>query len=87
MNWKMLCLEDEQGYNRYPDFLPQDIAKVYQDYCGTDNTLTVAVRGADEAIDLLIRTFANQHKTISSFVLRLTQCRTSFAPMHSLSRH
>lgn len=75
--------EDEQGYNRYPDFLPQDIAKAYQDYCDTD-TATVAVRGADEAIDLLIRTFANQHKTTSSFVLRLTQC-TSFAPMHSLS--
>ncbi|OED61449.1 histidinol-phosphate transaminase [Vibrio tasmaniensis ZS-17] len=48
--------EGEQGYNRYPDFLPQDIAKVYQDYCDTD-AATVAVRGADEAIDLLIRTF------------------------------
>ncbi|SBT11844.1 histidinol-phosphate transaminase [Vibrio celticus] len=46
----------EASHNRYPDFLPQDIAKAYQDYCGTDAS-TVAVRGADEAIDLLIRTF------------------------------
>ncbi|NOH91040.1 histidinol-phosphate transaminase [Vibrio sp. AIC-3] len=48
--------QGEASHNRYPDFLPQDIAKAYQDYCGTD-TATVAVRGADEAIDLLIRTF------------------------------
>ena len=47
---------EEVGYNRYPDFLPQDIAKAYQAYCGTDAE-TVAVRGADEAIDLLVRTF------------------------------
>ena len=48
--------EGEPSHNRYPDFLPQDIAKAYQAYCGTDAE-TVAVRGADEAIDLLIRTF------------------------------
>ncbi|MCF7506678.1 histidinol-phosphate transaminase [Vibrio sp. L3-7] len=48
--------EREPSHNRYPDFLPQDIAKAYQAYCGTDAE-TVAVRGADEAIDLLIRTF------------------------------
>ncbi|GAD80167.1 histidinol-phosphate transaminase [Vibrio ezurae] len=43
-------------YNRYPDFLPHDIAKAYQKYCKTD-VPAVAVRGADEAIDLLVRTF------------------------------
>lgn len=48
--------QGEASHNRYPDFLPQDIAKAYKDYCGTD-AATVAVRGADEAIDLLIRTF------------------------------
>ncbi|CDU15403.1 histidinol-phosphate transaminase [Vibrio coralliirubri] len=48
--------QGEASHNRYPDFLPQDIAKAYQGYCGTD-AATVAVRGADEAIDLLIRTF------------------------------
>ncbi|WP_261817843.1 histidinol-phosphate transaminase [Vibrio gallicus] len=46
----------DSDYNRYPDFLPHDIAKAYQEYCETD-TPAVAVRGADEAIDLLIRTF------------------------------
>ncbi len=46
----------EVGHNRYPDFLPQDIAKAYQAYCETD-AAAVAVRGADEAIDLIIRTF------------------------------
>ncbi|PSV45200.1 histidinol-phosphate transaminase [Photobacterium indicum] len=48
-------------YNRYPDFLPHDIASEYQAYCeqasGALSCETVAVRGADEAIDLLIRTF------------------------------
>ncbi len=51
---------DYQGisehYHRYPDFLPQDVAKAYQHYCRSDIP-TVAVRGADEAIDLLLRTF------------------------------
>ena len=48
-------------YNRYPDFLPHDTAQAYQNYCqqfAPELTCeTVAVRGADEAIDLLIRTF------------------------------
>jgi histidinol-phosphate aminotransferase len=48
-------------YNRYPDFLPQETAQAYQEYCRLVVTNldceTVAVRGADEAIDLLIRTF------------------------------
>lgn len=51
-------------YNRYPDFLPHDIAADYQAYCEyqsnivfSSNLETIAVRGADEAIDLLVRTF------------------------------
>jgi histidinol-phosphate aminotransferase len=48
-------------YHRYPDFLPHDLANAYLEYCrGTGDTLrceAVAVRGADEAIDLMIRTF------------------------------
>lgn len=48
-------------YNRYPDFLPHDTAQAYQNYClqlaPNLDCETVAVRGADEAIDLLIRTF------------------------------
>lgn len=44
------------SYNRYPDFLPYDLAKAYKEYCGVNNEI-LAVRGADEAIDLLVRTF------------------------------
>jgi len=48
-------------YNRYPDFLPQKTAQAYLKYCQTEcpelKSDIVAVRGADEAIDLLIRTF------------------------------
>jgi len=50
-------------YNRYPDFLPHDTAQAYLNYCeqeaGQLNAEIVTVRGADEAIDLLIRTFCN----------------------------
>ncbi|WED29723.1 histidinol-phosphate transaminase [Vibrio sp. DW001] len=48
-------------YHRYPDFLPFDIASAYQDYSQTE-TPTLAVRGADEAIDLIIRTFCQPGK-------------------------
>ncbi|MCG6340290.1 histidinol-phosphate transaminase [Vibrio fluvialis] len=51
----------EQSYNRYPDFLPHDVASAYQRYCQVD-TPVMAVRGADEAIDLLIRTFCQPGK-------------------------
>lgn len=64
--------DEKQGvnshYNRYPDFLPFDIADAYRRYCeqfhceAISNQLNehcevMAVRGADEAIDLLVRTF------------------------------
>ncbi|QXO15769.1 MULTISPECIES: histidinol-phosphate transaminase [Vibrio] len=53
--------ESSQNFNRYPDFLPHDIARAYQDYCQVTSPV-VAVRGADEAIDLLIRTFCQPGK-------------------------
>lgn len=66
--------DEKQGvnshYNRYPDFLPFDIAEAYRGYCEqfqldsknegnrlNDAVEIMAVRGADEAIDLLVRTF------------------------------
>jgi histidinol-phosphate aminotransferase len=42
--------------NRYPDFLPQTLAEKFKGYAGTSQPV-VAVRGADEAIDLIIRSF------------------------------
>jgi histidinol-phosphate aminotransferase len=46
-----------ESWQRYPDFLPQELAKYYADYLKIDDSKVVAVRGADEGIDLLIRTF------------------------------
>jgi len=50
-------------YNRYPDFLPHDTAQAYLKYSeqqsGKLDCEIVAVRGADEAIDLLVRTFCS----------------------------
>ncbi len=48
--------EHQPALHRYPDFLPHDISAAYQAYCKTTQP-TIAVRGADEAIDLLVRTF------------------------------
>lgn len=57
---------DNSHYNRYPDFLPHDTAKAYLEYCqqssGELACEAVTVRGADEAIDLLIRTFCHPGK-------------------------
>ncbi|WP_368501982.1 histidinol-phosphate transaminase [Photobacterium sp. 1_MG-2023] len=51
-------------YNRYPDFLPHVIEQAYLEYTQQQNLdgaalsgKLLAVRGADEGIDLLIRTF------------------------------
>lgn len=59
-----VSLGKNDHYNRYPDFLPYDIAQDYQKYCEhqlgaplSSSTEIMAVRGADEAIDLLVRTF------------------------------
>ncbi|MBW3697766.1 histidinol-phosphate transaminase [Vibrio sp. T187] len=52
---------NDLSYNRYPDFLPQDICKAYQNYLNLE-VGTMAVRGADEAIDLIIRTFCQPGK-------------------------
>lgn len=53
--------DQQQALHRYPDFLPHDIAAAYQDYCNTSQP-TIAVRGADEAIDLIVRTFCQPSK-------------------------
>lgn len=46
-----------ESWQRYPDFLPQELAKTYAGYLKTDPSKVIAVRGADEGIDLLVRTF------------------------------
>lgn len=43
--------------NRYPECQPPELIKAYSDYCGASSSQIVASRGADEAIELLIRAF------------------------------
>ncbi|MFM2587330.1 histidinol-phosphate transaminase [Vibrio sp. TBV020] len=64
--------EHQSDLHRYPDFLPHDISAAYQDYCGTTQP-ALAVRGADEAIDLLIRTFCQPGKD------KIAQCSPTYA--------
>ncbi len=45
------------GFNRYPEFQPQELIQGYADYAGLATEQILASRGADEGIELLIRTF------------------------------
>jgi histidinol-phosphate aminotransferase len=51
-----------ETWNRYPDFLPTELAHRYAAYAGVEHTRVVAVRGADEGIDLLVRAFCEANK-------------------------
>ncbi len=48
---------NEPAYNRYPEFQPIELIENYARYAKLDQTQVLASRGADEAIELLIRTF------------------------------
>ncbi|QFI37509.1 histidinol-phosphate transaminase [Moritella marina ATCC 15381] len=43
--------------NRYPEFQPTAVINGYADYAGVNPENVITTRGADEAIELLIRTF------------------------------
>lgn len=46
-------------FNRYPDFQPEPLIRGYANYAGLEESQVLATRGADEGIELLIRTFCN----------------------------
>jgi histidinol-phosphate aminotransferase len=48
---------DSAGYNRYPEFQPSALIENYARYSDVKESQVLASRGADEAIELLIRTF------------------------------
>ena len=48
--------------NRYPDFQPQALITSYAQYAGVSNEQVLATRGADEGIEVLIRTFCTASK-------------------------
>lgn len=51
------CADYNRSYNRYPEFQPQALIANYARYSDLKETQLLASRGADEAIELLIRTF------------------------------
>jgi len=48
---------DDSTFNRYPDCQPDGVIKGYASYAGLSTNQVIATRGADEGIELLIRTF------------------------------
>ncbi|CAM4096883.1 histidinol-phosphate transaminase [Shewanella aquimarina] len=56
------------GLNRYPECQPPELIQRYADYAGLSSRQVLTSRGADEAIELLIRTFCIPgHDTIACF--------------------
>ncbi|MFM2476596.1 histidinol-phosphate transaminase [Celerinatantimonas sp. MCCC 1A17872] len=47
----------ELRLNRYPEFQPPELINAYAQYAGVSAEQVLATRGADEAIDVLIRTY------------------------------
>jgi len=48
--------------NRYPDFQPDSLIRAYAQYSGLANENILATRGADEGIELIIRTFCQAYQ-------------------------
>ncbi len=48
--------------NRYPEFQPPELINAYASYAGLNEEQVLATRGADESIELLIRTFCEPGK-------------------------
>ncbi|MFD2166405.1 histidinol-phosphate transaminase [Thalassotalea euphylliae] len=48
--------------NRYPDFQPDNLLSAYSEYTGLPTEQLLATRGADEGIELIIRTFCKAYR-------------------------
>jgi histidinol-phosphate aminotransferase len=48
--------------NRYPDFQPENLLTAYSQYTGLTTDRILATRGADEGIEVLIRTFCRAYQ-------------------------
>ncbi len=51
-----------ENVNRYPDFQPDNLLTAYSDYCGLAKEQVLATRGADEGIELIIRSFCKAYQ-------------------------
>lgn len=48
--------------NRYPDFQPDNLISAYSEYAGLAKEQVLATRGADEGIELIIRSFCKAYQ-------------------------
>jgi histidinol-phosphate aminotransferase len=53
---------NSNGINRYPDFQPDNLINAYCVYSGLTPANILATRGADEGIELIIRTFCKAYQ-------------------------
>ncbi|MBU2872278.1 histidinol-phosphate transaminase [Colwellia sp. E2M01] len=53
---------NSENINRYPDFQPQALLNAYSNYCQLPVTNILATRGADEGIELIIRSFCKAYQ-------------------------
>jgi histidinol-phosphate aminotransferase len=53
---------NSENINRYPDFQPQALLSAYSNYCGLPTGNILATRGADEGIELIIRSFCRAYQ-------------------------
>lgn len=51
-----------KNINRYPDFQPTGLLNAYSNYCGLAKEQVLATRGADEGIELIIRSFCRAYQ-------------------------
>jgi len=51
-----------ENINRYPDFQPDNLLNAYSNYCGLERSQVLATRGADEGIELIIRSFCRAYQ-------------------------
>lgn len=51
-----------ENINRYPDFQPENLVSAYSEYCNLPPENLLVTRGADEGIELIIRTFCTAYQ-------------------------
>jgi len=51
-----------ENINRYPDFQPDNLLNAYSNYSGLKRSQILATRGADEGIELIIRSFCRAYQ-------------------------
>ena len=53
---------NSDNINRYPDFQPDNLLNAYSKYCSLERSQILATRGADEGIELIIRSFCRAYQ-------------------------